>query len=160
MHSKAFPYGFPACPAGAPYVPQAPTPGRERFRRSGGKCAGADNGAADKHYYHPRGDIVMTKTKKDAAAATAGKAQQEKAPVEKKAPAAKAAPAECAVKVFVQYNGKEYDTAALVEQVKAAYAAEGHRVSAIKELNLYVKPEDGKAYYAVNQKNTGSVDLA
>ena len=102
----------------------------------------------------------MTKTKMDAAAATAGKAQQEKAPVEKKAPAAKAAPAECAVKVFVQYNGKEYDTAALVEQVKAAYAAEGHRVSAIKELNLYVKPEDGKAYYAVNQKNTGSVDLA
>ncbi len=102
----------------------------------------------------------MTKTKKDAAAATAGKAQQEKAPVEKKAPAAKAAPAECAVKVFVQYNGKEYDTAALVEQVRAAYAAEGHRVSAIKELNLYVKPEDGKAYYAVNQKNTGSVDLA
>ena len=141
MHSKAFPYGFPACPAGAPYVPQAPTPGRERFRRSGGKCAGADNGAADKHYYHPRGDIVMTKTKKDAAAATAGKAQQEKAPVEKKAPAAKAAPAECAVKVFVQYNGKEYDTG-------------------IKRLELYVKPEDGKAYYAVNQKNTGSVDLA
>ena len=93
------------------------------------------------------------------------KAEKAEKKVEKKTekkterkPFLKPAPAKTA-NVFVQFNGQEWDTAALVEQVKAAYIAEGHRVSSIKELNLYVKPEDGKAYYAINQKITGSVDL-
>ena len=45
------------------------------------------------------------------------------------------------------------------EKVIAAYVAEGHRESSVKRLRLYIKPEDRKAYYVVNEKVSGSVDL-
>ena len=53
----------------------------------------------------------------------------------------------------------EWKGAELMERAKAAYAAEGHRISSIKSLSLYVKPEERKAYYVVNEKTTGSIDL-
>ena len=53
----------------------------------------------------------------------------------------------------------EWEVDSLLEQVKAAYVAQGHRASAIRDLNVYVKPEDGKAYYTVNDKTSDSIDL-
>lgn len=41
----------------------------------------------------------------------------------------------------------------------AAYVAEGHRASAIKKLTIYLKPEERKAYYVINEKATGDIDL-
>lgn len=61
--------------------------------------------------------------------------------------------------VLVQFGAKEWNTAKLAQQAKAAYVAEGHRASTIKKFCLYIKPEDGKAYYVINDKATGSVDL-
>ena len=48
--------------------------------------------------------------------------------------------------VYVQFAGKEILTADLVAQVTEKWVALGHRASSIKELNLYVKPEDSAAY--------------
>ena len=45
------------------------------------------------------------------------------------------------------------------QQVRSAYVAEGHRASGIRKLSVYVKPDEGKAYYVVNDKASGSVDL-
>ena len=50
-------------------------------------------------------------------------------------------------KVFYQALGNEID---LVAAAKADYEAKGHKVSEIKALEIYVKPEDGCVYYAVN----------
>ena len=48
----------------------------------------------------------------------------------------------------------------LSEKVTAAYEAEGNKASAIKTLEIYVKPEEGKAYYVVNGDAEGkSVEL-
>ena len=47
--------------------------------------------------------------------------------------------------VYVQFAGKEILTADLVAQVTEKWVALGHRASSIKELNLYVKPEDSAA---------------
>ena len=51
----------------------------------------------------------------------------------------------------------------IMEKVVAAWEAEGKKASAIKKAKLYVKPEDSKAYYVINEglKNgsTGAVDL-
>ena len=50
-----------------------------------------------------------------------------------------------------------------MEKVVAAWEAEGKKITSIKRAKLYVKPEEGKAYYVVNEglKNcsTGAVDL-
>ncbi len=117
-----------------------------------------------------------------AAAAKAAPAKEEKAPVKKtevkeeKAPAKKAeAPKKAASKaaakttktaketvsqnVYVQFDGKEVKTEELVEQVKAIWTGEGHRASSIKSLEVYVKPEDAAAYYVINGKDTGKIEL-
>ena len=61
--------------------------------------------------------------------------------------------------VYVQYAGKEILTADLVAQVTEKWVALGHRASSIKELNLYVKPEDSAAYYVINGKESGKIEL-
>lgn len=61
--------------------------------------------------------------------------------------------------VYVQFAGKEITPSAVVENAKKAYAAEGHRISSIKDIKVYIKPEDNCAYYVVNGKNAGKVEL-
>lgn len=61
--------------------------------------------------------------------------------------------------VFVQFAGEEFVVDEAMEKAKAAYVAEGHRASAIKSLRLYIKPEERKAYYVINDKAAGSIEL-
>ncbi len=79
-----------------------------------------------------------------------------KAAAPKKKAAEKTAPVE---EVIIQSGGSEWNLSALKETAIAAYTAEGHRRGRISKLTLYVKPEDRKVYYVVNDKNTGSVDF-
>ena len=83
--------------------------------------------------------------------------KDQKAPAKK--PRAPKAPVQKTQKVFIQFGGMEWEVDSLLEQVKAAYVAQGHRASTIKHLALYVKPEEQKAYYVINGKESGSVDL-
>ena len=76
----------------------------------------------------------------------------------RKKAAPKAAP-EKTEEVFVQYGDGEWKTDELVQKAKDAYVAEGHRAANIRKLSLYVKPEERKAYYVINDKASGSVDL-
>lgn len=65
--------------------------------------------------------------------------------------------------VFVQIYGQEFSQQEIMQKVVAAWEAEGKKISSIKRAKLYIKPEEGKAYYVVNEglKNgsTGAVDL-
>lgn len=106
--------------------------------------------------------------KAEAAAPKAEKAapvKAEKAPAKKAAPAkatkaAKAAPKAAAVvsEVYVQYGVMEWKTDELTEKAKAAYAAEGN-TAAVASVKLYIKPEERKAYYVINDTATGSIEL-
>ena len=75
------------------------------------------------------------------------------------AKAAKAAKTELKPEIFIQYQNMEAVLEDALEQAKNAYVADGHRVSSIKSLQLYVKPEEGAAYYVINQKFNGQVNL-
>lgn len=107
--------------------------------------------------------------KAEAAAPKAEKAapvKAEKAPAKKAAPAKaakaapKAAPKAAAVvsEVYVQYGVMEWKTDELTEKAKAAYAAEGN-TAAVASVKLYIKPEERKAYYVINDTATGSIEL-
>jgi len=61
--------------------------------------------------------------------------------------------------VFVQFAGEEFAVEEVMDKAKAAYVAEGHRASTIKSVRLYIKPEERKAYYVINEKAAGSIDL-
>lgn len=61
---------------------------------------------------------------------------------------------------YIQMFGKEYKESEILEKVEEAWKAEGHRISSIKSLELYVKPEDDAAYYVINGgKFSGKVEL-
>lgn len=61
--------------------------------------------------------------------------------------------------IIVQYQQNAANLGELEDKVKKQFVAEGHRAGCIKTLNIYVKPEEYKAYYVINDKFFGSVDL-
>ena len=95
----------------------------------------------------------------DAAEKTVKKAETKVKAAAKKPAAKKAAKEVLKPEITVQYQNLEVTTEVVEERVKAQFAAEGHRVGTIKKLNIYVKPEEYAAYYVINDKFTGRVDL-
>ena len=61
--------------------------------------------------------------------------------------------------VYVQYHGEEAEQSAIIEKIKEQYVSEGHRAGNIKSLKLYLKPEDRAAYFVINDRYAGKVDL-
>lgn len=62
--------------------------------------------------------------------------------------------------IRLQLHGNDISLTDLEEKVKAQFVAEGHRAGCIKDLTIYAKPEENKAYYVINDsKFTGNVDL-
>ena len=83
--------------------------------------------------------------------------QQKAAKTAKRAKPAKKEPVK--PEIIVQYQNSEVDTAAVEERVKAQFVAEGHKAGFIRKLNIYIKPEEYSAYYVINDKFSGRVDL-
>lgn len=57
-------------------------------------------------------------------------------------------------KIELQFGDKAYTEDQIVSMAKKAYGGKD-----IKSLDIYVKPEENKAYYVVNGETTGSVEL-
>ena len=84
----------------------------------------------------------------------------EKKPVEKKTAAKKVVEkAVSPANIVLQFGDQEGSLSTLEEKIRAKFVNEGHRAGNIKTLDVYVKPEDGMAYYVINGKITGSIDL-
>ncbi len=90
---------------------------------------------------------------------TAPKAAAKKEPV-KKAPAKKAAKkAELKVALHVQFSGKSYAQEDLEKIAKDVWKYDlKQKVRDLTNIDLYVKPEENKVYYVMNQF-TGSFDI-
>ena len=97
---------------------------------------------------------------KAAAKKTAEKKTAEKVGTAKKTAAAKKAEkAPLIPEIKIQCAGNEADEDEIVNAIKNKYVSEGHRASAIKSLQIYLKPEENAAYYVINQKSMGMVPL-
>lgn len=104
-------------------------------------------------------------TTKTTTAKTATKAAPEKKVAAKKEPVKKAAPAKKApakkadIKAVVnlQFDGKSYTNDDLVKIAKDVWKYDlGNKPADLKSVELYVKPEDSRAYYVYNGEITGS----
>ena len=74
--------------------------------------------------------------------------------------AAKKAPAQKKVEdIYLQFGGSEWNISDCKERAVAAYTAAGHKAAGVKKLEIYIKPEEGKAYYVINEAENGSIDL-
>lgn len=133
------------------------------------KKATAKKAPAEKKAPAAKKAEVKAEEKAPKKAATAKKAAAKKAPAEKKAPAAKktaakkeAAPkaAEVKANIVLQYGDKNvtYDT--IVQNAKNHFQYDmGGDAEGIKKLSVYVKPEENAAYYVVDDKVQGRIDL-
>lgn len=83
---------------------------------------------------------------------------------EQKAAAAEARAAEKAKadslkpEVIIQYQGNDIVLDTLVEAAKADFHLSKKR-TLVTEIKLYVKPEDGMAYYVINERNEGKISF-
>lgn len=59
--------------------------------------------------------------------------------------------------VTFQHEGIDVRLSHLERRVKDVWKSDGRKVKDIKELVLYVKPEDGLVYYVINEIFTGSI---
>ena len=88
--------------------------------------------------------------------------KKETVPVKKTAVKPKKAKEKAALEpeIYVQYtdNGEQQASITdIVAKIKALYVAEGHRESSIKSLKVYMKPQEWKAYYVINDKIEGNI---
>lgn len=80
----------------------------------------------------------------------------------KKATTRKAAPARKPVKetVYLQYLGKEINKDDLMKSVKEIWTKQmKKKVSDLKSVALYLKPEENMVYYVINDEFTGNIAL-
>lgn len=61
--------------------------------------------------------------------------------------------------VRIQYLGKDVAVKDKIKEIRAIWQKAGNRVRDIKDIELYVKPEDNKIYFVVNGDFDGSVDM-
>lgn len=61
--------------------------------------------------------------------------------------------------MVLQFEGQEVDLAAVEANVKKSWKDAGKKMTDIATLDIYVKPQEGKAYYVVNKEVEGVVDL-
>ena len=107
------------------------------------------------------GVLVDTPEEKAAEKTTAKKAPAKKAAAKKtpakKAPAKKA---ELKTEMYLQFYGKEYSDKEILQKVKEIWTKVlKNKVGDMKDVKIYLKPEESKAYYVVNGGTTGEVDL-
>ena len=92
------------------------------------------------------------------------KAEEVKAEAPKKAAAKKTtvkkASTEKTCNFYIQYAGKQFSYEEIIDKCKEAAAAEmGKKVTSVKTVDIYCKPEEHAAYYVANGKVAGRIDL-
>lgn len=61
--------------------------------------------------------------------------------------------------VVLQYGEKEVNTKDMVAAIKKEWTKAKHKVSDIKSMELYIKPEEYAVYYVINGDTTGKIWL-
>lgn len=101
----------------------------------------------------------MARPKKSTPAKTPVSAAAEAAEAVKETVTAKKPAVQKVEEVYLQAGGCEWNVSDCKARVAAAFVADGHKASSIKKLVVYLKPEEGRAYYVINDSENGSIDL-
>ena len=61
--------------------------------------------------------------------------------------------------VFMEYGGLQVEEIEVIAKIKEAWVSEGNKIKDIKELKLYLKPDEFAAYYVINDDISGKINL-
>jgi len=96
--------------------------------------------------------VAVKEAEKGAAAKTAAKKPTKK---DTRKPAANNK-----TELYIQFAGKDIATDELIKRVHEIWTGElGNKISTIKNLKLYMKPEEHTAYYVINDDVSGKIDM-
>ena len=91
---------------------------------------------------------------------TTAKKTTEKPAAEKKPAARRTVKKEVNAEVYVQFLGKEVYAKDVLENVKKIWTEEmGKKEKDLRDVKIYIKPEENAAYYVINGDVTGAVGL-
>lgn len=65
----------------------------------------------------------------------------------------------CKEEVYVQYNNHEVRTTDIMDAAKDDYIKKGHKLTDIKEIQVYIKTTDNSAYYVINHNEAGKIEF-
>ena len=66
----------------------------------------------------------------------------------------------CSEAIYLQFNDKEVSVDSIRSAIKEDYDSVKKGSETVKDLRIYLKPEDTKAYYVINDNFAGEVELA
>lgn len=103
---------------------------------------------------------AKAEAKEEKKSAPVAKAEEKKAPAKKAEPAKKTPAAKAVAEVVLQWNGNDYTYDRLLQSAKDVWQYDqGKNVADFKTAQIYVKPEEGKAYVVVNGTDELSFDI-
>ena len=59
----------------------------------------------------------------------------------------------------IQTNGKDIVDTDIIARIKDIWVSQGNKVKDIKTLTSYIKPDEMKVYYVINETITGSFEV-
>lgn len=108
--------------------------------------------------------VAPAKTETEKKTAQVVEAKKEEKEVVSKEPAkktvAKTTKKEIKIETFVEYEGNQISEKEIIAAVKKAWTKEfKKKVGDLKNMSLYIKPEDHAVYYVINGSDRGKVIL-
>lgn len=61
--------------------------------------------------------------------------------------------------MYVEYQGLQVEEKEVIAKVKELWVNDGNKIKDIKELKLYIKPEESAVYYVINEETSGKIEL-
>ena len=61
--------------------------------------------------------------------------------------------------IVVQYQSRDRKTDDLLEQIKADAISKGLKDEDFGKVDVYIKPEEGKVFYVINDSVNGNIDF-
>lgn len=64
-----------------------------------------------------------------------------------------------AINVYIQYREMELSSEQITEVIKKEWTAKENDMADLKKMDVYIKPEEKKAYYVINGQENGCIQL-
>ena len=60
---------------------------------------------------------------------------------------------------FVEYQNSQIEEKEVIAKIKECWVNDGNKIKDIKDLRIYIKPEESTAYYVINDDISGKLHL-
>ena len=63
------------------------------------------------------------------------------------------------INLYIQYQGMELVIREIEEKIQNEWTAQGKEAADLQKMDVYIKPEEKKAYYVINEQDNGCIQL-